>query len=96
MRINDRIIAFTRVTARNLKPNPRNWRTHPPRQREAASSGGTLLLSDVHFHLPASEIPVSPAPNDTLTDAAGVVWVIQQVQSATCATRWNCLCRAEA
>jgi hypothetical protein len=65
-------------------------------EREAASSGGTLLLSDVHFHLPASEVPVSPAPGDKLTDSAGVVWLIQQVQSATCATRWNCLCRAEA
>ncbi len=65
-------------------------------EREAASSGGTLLLSDVHFHLPASEVPISPVPNDTLTDAAGIVWVIQQIQSATCATRWNCLCRTEA
>ena len=65
-------------------------------EREAASSGGTLLLSDVHFHLPASEVPIAPSPNDKLIDAAGVVWIIQQVQTATCGTRWNCLCRAEA
>ncbi len=64
-------------------------------EREAASSGGTQLLSDVHFHLPATEVPISPAPTDQLIDSAGVVWVIQQVQSATCATRWNCLCRQE-
>ena len=56
-------------------------------EREAASSGGTLL---------ASEVPIAPSPNDKLIDAAGVVWIIQQVQTATCGTRWNCLCRAEA
>jgi hypothetical protein len=64
-------------------------------ERESASSGGTLLLSDVHFHLPAAEVPIAPVPNDKLIDAAGIVWVIQQVQTATCATRWNCLCRQE-
>ncbi len=45
MKINDRIIAFTRVPARDLKPNPRNWRTHPPRQREALRG----LLAEIGY-----------------------------------------------
>ena len=45
MKINDRIIAFTRVRARDLKPNPRNWRTHPPRQREALRG----LLAEIGY-----------------------------------------------
>lgn len=45
MKINDRIIAFTRVRARDLKPNPRNWRTHSPRQREALRG----LLAEIGY-----------------------------------------------
>lgn len=35
MHIRDRIIDFRRVPAGELQPNPKNWRTHPPQQREA-------------------------------------------------------------
>lgn len=35
MNIRDRIIDFRRVRASELRPNPRNWRTHPQAQREA-------------------------------------------------------------
>lgn len=35
MHIRDRIIDFRRVPAGELLPNPKNWRTHPPAQREA-------------------------------------------------------------
>jgi hypothetical protein len=35
MRIRDRIVEFRRVKASALRPNPRNWRTHPPAQRDA-------------------------------------------------------------
>ena len=35
MRIRDRIRAFRRVPANQLRPNPRNWRVHPKRQQEA-------------------------------------------------------------
>jgi len=31
----DRIVEFTRVRAGDLKPSPRNWRTHPKHQRDA-------------------------------------------------------------
>lgn len=35
MHIRDRIRELRRVPAGDLLPNPRNWRTHPPRQRDA-------------------------------------------------------------
>jgi hypothetical protein len=35
MIIRDRIKDFRRIPARLLKPNPRNWRVHPQRQRDA-------------------------------------------------------------
>jgi hypothetical protein len=35
MKIRDRITDFRRVPARDLLPDPRNWRTHPKSQREA-------------------------------------------------------------
>lgn len=35
MKIRDRIKSFRRVAGRDLIPNPRNWRTHPPEQIDA-------------------------------------------------------------
>jgi hypothetical protein len=35
MHIRDRIKELRRVPARELRPNPRNWRTHPDSQRDA-------------------------------------------------------------
>jgi hypothetical protein len=35
MQIRDRIKEFRRVQANVLRPNPRNWRTHPPEQQDA-------------------------------------------------------------
>ncbi len=35
MRIRDRIRELRRVRASELRPNPRNWRTHPQTQRDA-------------------------------------------------------------
>src|SRR6266581_901556 len=35
MKIRDRIKELRRVKAGLLLPNPRNWRTHPPAQRDA-------------------------------------------------------------
>lgn len=35
MQIRDRIVGFERILAKNLKPNPKNWRTHPEQQRNA-------------------------------------------------------------
>jgi hypothetical protein len=35
VKIRDRIREFRRVPASQLRPNPKNWRTHPPAQAEA-------------------------------------------------------------
>ena len=35
MQIRDRIQGLRRVRAKDLRPNPRNWRTHPSRQKAA-------------------------------------------------------------
>jgi len=35
MHVRDRIIEMRRVKASELRPNPRNWRTHPPAQQDA-------------------------------------------------------------
>ena len=35
MKIKDRIVDFKRVKASKLIPHPRNWRTHPDKQKNA-------------------------------------------------------------
>ncbi len=35
MQIHDRITDFRRIPAKDLKPNPRNWREHPTVQSDA-------------------------------------------------------------
>jgi ParB-like chromosome segregation protein Spo0J len=45
MKIQDRIRSFRRVPAKDLLPNPRNWRTHPTAQREALRG----ILAEVGF-----------------------------------------------
>lgn len=45
MNIQDRVKELRRVRASELKPNPRNWRTHPPGQQDALRG----VLADVGF-----------------------------------------------
>ena len=45
MHIIDRVKELRRVRACDLKPNPRNWRTHPPAQQDALRG----VLADVGF-----------------------------------------------
>jgi hypothetical protein len=45
MQIRDRIQALRRVPARDLQPNPRNWRTHPPAQQDALRA----ILAEVGY-----------------------------------------------
>ena len=45
MFIRDRIKSFRRIAARELQPNPRNWRTHPPEQQNALRA----LLAEVGY-----------------------------------------------
>jgi len=35
VKIRDRIKELRRVPARELRPNPKNWRSHPPAQQDA-------------------------------------------------------------
>src|SRR6266571_388298 len=44
-KVRDRVVELRRVRAGELRPNPRNWRRHPKRQREALRG----LLSEVGF-----------------------------------------------
>jgi hypothetical protein len=55
MQIRDRIKELRRVRAADLRPNPRNWRLHPPRQQEALRG----LLAEVGYAdaLLARELP---------------------------------------
>lgn len=77
MQIRDRIIEFRRVKAAYLRPNPRNWRTHPPAQQDAMRGvlaeigyAGALLareLSDgslelIDGHLRAELTPDAEVP----------------------------------
>jgi hypothetical protein len=45
MQIRDRIRELRRVPASELRPNPRNWRTHPEAQREALRG----LLAEIGY-----------------------------------------------
>jgi len=55
MKIRDRITELRRVRARDLRPNPRNWRTHPPPQVRALRA----LLDEIGYAdvLIARELP---------------------------------------
>jgi hypothetical protein len=55
MQIRDRIREFRRVAARELRPHPRNWRTHPAGQRDAMRG----VLAEIGFAdaLLARELP---------------------------------------
>ena len=55
MHIRDRIKELRRVPARNLRPNPRNWRVHPARQQEALKG----ILAEIGYAdaLLARELP---------------------------------------
>jgi hypothetical protein len=45
MEIRDRIKELRRVRAGDLRPNPRNWRTHPPAQQDALRG----VLAEIGF-----------------------------------------------
>ena len=45
MEIRDRIVELRRVPADQLRPHPRNWRGHPPAQRQALQG----ILAEVGF-----------------------------------------------
>ncbi|MEN6450201.1 MAG: ParB N-terminal domain-containing protein, partial [Thermoguttaceae bacterium] len=77
MHIRDRIIEFRRVKASELRPHPKNWRTHPASQRDALRGvlaeigyAGALLarqlpdgsLELIDGHLRAETTPEAEVP----------------------------------
>ena len=59
MQIRDRITELRRVRADQLRPNPRNWRTHPPEQRDAMRG----VLSEIGY---ADALLARPLADGTL------------------------------
>src|SRR3982751_1904303 len=55
MQIRDRIKELRRVRAADLRPNPRNWRLHPPQQQDALR--GVLAEIGYADALLARELP---------------------------------------
>jgi ParB-like chromosome segregation protein Spo0J len=77
MQIRDRIKELRRVPADQLRPNPKNWRTHPPAQQDALRGvlaeigyAGALLARElddgtlelIDGHLRAETTPEFPVP----------------------------------
>lgn len=59
MHIRDRVVELRRVPTGQLRPNPRNWRVHPPAQREALRG----LLAEIGF---AGALLARQLPDGTL------------------------------
>jgi hypothetical protein len=62
-------------------------------EQEAAASGGQYTRRDVRWHLPAAQVATAPQVGATITDGAGQVWTIRQVDHDTRSSRWRCWCR---
>ncbi len=63
------------------------------RTREAAPSGGVVLLADTVWHLPTTVLVAAPAPGTRIIDAAATVWTVLRVERETLGERWQCLAR---
>src|SRR5688572_14137939 len=64
MQIRDRIRELRRVRAADLRPNPRNWRTHPPAQQDALRG----VLAEIGF---AAALLVRELPDGLLEISDG-------------------------
>lgn len=62
-------------------------------ERDVERSGGEVKLSDLAWTIPVSQLSTEPAAEDTITDAAGVVWVVVWHEYATLRSRWRVLTR---
>lgn len=61
--------------------------------QEAETSQGEYTLSDVVWHLPASDISDPPIPADVIVDADAARWTILAVARTAADSRWRCVCR---
>ncbi|MGC4005054.1 MAG: hypothetical protein QM811_18850 [Pirellulales bacterium] len=61
-------------------------------QLQASTSSSPLGAAKVRFHLDADELPDPPRADDLLLDAAGVIWTITAVRTATNRSRYLCWC----
>lgn len=64
MEIRDRIIDFRRVKASELRPNPRNWRSHPESQQNALRG----ILAEVGY---VDALLARPLPDGSLELVGG-------------------------
>jgi len=70
----------------------RAWRG-PVTDRETTASGGRVVASDVHWHLPVSECRTAPALGDVLLDRNENRWTVLSVAGSALLGRWDCTCR---
>ena len=61
--------------------------------QEAETSRGEYTLSDVVWHLPASDISEPPAPADVIVDGDAARWTVLVAARTTADSRWRCVCR---
>ena len=97
MQIRDRIKEFRRVKASQLRPHPKNWRTHPPAQQDALRGvlaeigyAGALLARElpdgslelIDGHLRAETTPEAEVPV--------LIWTSTSARRPSC---WRCTIR---
>src|SRR6266404_5576577 len=59
IKIRDRIVELRRVPARELRPNPKNWRSHPAAQQDALKG----LLAELGY---CDAVIARPLPDGSL------------------------------
>ena len=61
--------------------------------REAEASNGVSTRSDVHWHLPTSELPDTPQLGATITDSENTIWTVLAVSPTNLDANWRCQSR---
>ncbi len=61
--------------------------------REAEATDGVYTRSDVHWHLPTSELPTAPQLGATITDSENTIWTVLAVSPTNLDANWRCQSR---
>lgn len=61
--------------------------------REAEASGGATTQSDVHWHLPTSQLPDPPQLGATITDSQNNTWTVLATSPTNQGANWRCQSR---